>query len=226
MLSGVSPCATCHTISPLFRSIAVIAPVRRLDAAAAPERSARAGPPSPPAAPPAAARRRAGRCASGSRARAPRCSPCPSACGRSARAPSGSTPACTSRRRAMCVSGSYEPPGQLVPPLRRQHQRRRAARPTLLTTGGVKIGPSLVAAPRSSRLRRCSSGVKSIRSSIDDALAIVTPAAWSGTAASANTTRPARRPSAPAAPRSARPAGRSRDRRRRGTPAWSAARPP
>ena len=31
MLSGVSPCAICQTMSPLFRSIAVMRAVRRLD---------------------------------------------------------------------------------------------------------------------------------------------------------------------------------------------------
>jgi hypothetical protein len=41
---------------------------------------------------------------------------------------------------AMCVSGSNEPPGQLVPP----DDRKPAIGPSaLLTGGGVKMGPSL-----------------------------------------------------------------------------------
>ena len=52
------------------------------------------------------------------------------------------------------------------------------------------------------------------------------PAAWSGTAASGSSSRPARRTSAPAALRSATPAARSRDRRRTGTPACQGPRPP
>ena len=78
-----------------------------------------------------------------------------------------------------------------------------------LTDGGVNIGPSRYFAIAFSASAR-SSGVKSIRSSIGQTLAVVRPAAWSGTAASANTTRPACRPSAPAALRSARSVRRSR----------------
>src|SRR5215471_18027277 len=64
---------------------------------------------------------------------------------------------------AMCVSGSYEPPGQFVA----KPDVSVASGPgSLLTTGAVKIGPILYRSAvflASSR----SSGVKSIRSSID-----------------------------------------------------------
>jgi len=40
----------------------------------------------------------------------------------------------------MCVSGSYDPPGQFVPP----DDRKLPIGPSFrLTGGGVKIGPSL-----------------------------------------------------------------------------------
>ena len=65
----------------------------------------------------------------------------------------------------ICVSGSNEPPGQLVPPPAVAMASVASGPSTLLTTGGVKIGPiryfdtSCTASARSS-------GVKSIRSSI------------------------------------------------------------
>src|SRR6478735_8851259 len=59
---------------------------------------------------------------------------------------------------ATWVSGSYEPPGQLVPP----DERKPPMNPSsLLTTGGVKIGPSLYFARLFTACAR-SSGVKSI----------------------------------------------------------------
>ena len=71
-----------------------------------------------------------------------------------------------------------------------------------------------------------SSGVKSIRSSIDDALPLVRRRLGRERLRRRVPSRPARRLAAPAAPRSARPAGRSRGRTRREMPAWSAARRP
>ena len=43
----------------------------------------------------------------------------------------------------MCVSGSYEPPGQFVPPVADGSVSVASGPSTLLTTGGVKIGPIL-----------------------------------------------------------------------------------
>src|SRR5439155_16279447 len=60
---------------------------------------------------------------------------------------------------AMCVSGSNEPPGQLVPP----DDLNPAIGPSaLLTGGGVKMGPVLYRAAILTASAR-SSGVKSIR---------------------------------------------------------------
>src|SRR6059036_3817037 len=66
----------------------------------------------------------------------------------------------------MCVSGSYEPPGQFVPPLEGPIPIVASGPSSLLTTGGVKIGPSLYFDTTFSASAR-SSGVKSIRSSIE-----------------------------------------------------------
>src|SRR2546425_6395305 len=66
----------------------------------------------------------------------------------------------------MWVSGSYEPPGQFVPPPADGRIRVAIGPSALLTTGGVKSGPiryrdtSFTASARSS-------GVKSMRSSIE-----------------------------------------------------------
>ena len=63
--------------------------------------------------------------------------------------------------KATCVSGSYEPPGQFVPP----DERKVPIGPSsLLTTVGVKIGPSLYFAVNFTASAR-SSGVKSISAS-------------------------------------------------------------
>src|SRR5437667_9216683 len=64
---------------------------------------------------------------------------------------------------AMCVSGSYEPPGQFVA---KPDVSVEIGPGSLLTTGGVKIGPILYRSAVFSASAR-SSGVKSIRSSID-----------------------------------------------------------
>src|SRR6185436_16883721 len=63
----------------------------------------------------------------------------------------------------MCVSGSYEPPGQFVA----NPEVSVASGPSiLLTTGGVKIGPILYRSTVLIASAR-SSGVKSIRSSFE-----------------------------------------------------------
>src|SRR4051794_15898742 len=62
---------------------------------------------------------------------------------------------------AVCVSGSYAPPGQLVA---KPDVSVDSGPSILLTTGGVKIGPILYCAIIFSASAR-SSGVKSIRSS-------------------------------------------------------------
>src|SRR4051812_48160128 len=67
-------------------------------------------------------------------------------------------------RYTMCVSGSYAPPGQFDPPLVAPREIVPIGPSALLTTGGVKMGPSLY---RCAKAAPCalSSGVKSIRSS-------------------------------------------------------------
>src|SRR5881296_1392730 len=67
----------------------------------------------------------------------------------------------------MCVSGSYEPPAQLVPPPAGPKTRVPSGPSTLLTTGGVNSGPILKRETIFSASAR-SSGVKSMRSSTDD----------------------------------------------------------
>src|SRR4051794_22113217 len=64
----------------------------------------------------------------------------------------------------MCVSGSYEPPFQFVPASARVN--RPSGPSTLLTTGGVNIGPIAYFFDKATA-SACSSGVKSIRSSTD-----------------------------------------------------------
>src|SRR5215468_2925938 len=68
---------------------------------------------------------------------------------------------------AMCVSGSYEPPGHSVPPPPTAIVRVPSGPSHLLTVGGVKIGPILY---RDAICIACArnSGVKSIKSSIED----------------------------------------------------------
>src|SRR5262245_16174693 len=66
----------------------------------------------------------------------------------------------------MCVSGSNAPPGQFDPPFVGPRASVPSGPSALLTTGGVKIGPSL---KRDAIATACArrSGVKSIRSSTD-----------------------------------------------------------
>src|ERR1700691_3891083 len=69
----------------------------------------------------------------------------------------------------MWVCGSYDPPGQLVPPLQQPISKVPSGPPALLTTGGVNSGPILyfemIAIPCA-----FNSGVKSIRSSTEKPL--------------------------------------------------------
>ena len=60
------------------------------------------------------------------------------------------------------VSGSYDPPGQLVPPCDPGETSVASVPSALLTDGGVKIGPILYFETTFSA-SSCSSGVKSIR---------------------------------------------------------------
>src|SRR5947208_14889818 len=64
---------------------------------------------------------------------------------------------------ARCVSGSYDPPFQFVPASARVSSASGPS--TLLTTGGVNIGPILYFFASSTASAR-SAGVKSIKSSI------------------------------------------------------------
>src|SRR5437867_11493355 len=66
----------------------------------------------------------------------------------------------------MPVSGSYEPPCQLAPPVVDGSISIARGPSHLLTTGGVKIGPSLYSEVNFTASAR-SAGVKSIRSSIE-----------------------------------------------------------
>src|SRR5215831_19673545 len=67
----------------------------------------------------------------------------------------------------MCVSGSYDPPGHSVPPPPTAMVRVPNGPSHLLTVGGVKIGPILYRDAIFNASAR-NSGVKSIRSSIDE----------------------------------------------------------
>ena len=68
---------------------------------------------------------------------------------------------------AMWVSGSYDPPAQFVPPPAVAIPSVPRGPSHLLTTGGVNIGPTLYRETSFTASAR-SSGVKSIRSSIDE----------------------------------------------------------
>src|SRR5713226_8554436 len=66
----------------------------------------------------------------------------------------------------MCVSGSYDPPGQFVPPLAVPSVSVAKGPSTLLSTGGVYTGPILYFAIIVCARSRIA-GVKSIRSLIE-----------------------------------------------------------
>src|SRR5438874_222545 len=160
MLSGVSPCAICHRISPLFRSIALMLPYGGL-ASGSPWTVSGGGPSPAGAAPPAAG---VVACALGFLAT-------PLMYVISERWPPGMSPMLPIWRRegmyAMCVSGSYDPPDHSEPPPPTAIARVPSGPSHLLTTGGVNTGPILY---REASCTACArnSGVKSIRSSIDD----------------------------------------------------------
>src|ERR1700688_1122103 len=67
----------------------------------------------------------------------------------------------------MCVSGSYDPPGQFVPPLFTAIASVPSGPSSLLTTGGVNIGPILYRETSLNASAR-NSGVKSMRSSTEE----------------------------------------------------------
>src|SRR5437879_12554938 len=66
----------------------------------------------------------------------------------------------------VCVSGSYEPPGQLVPPAAVPTVSVASGPSILLRAGGVKIGPILNLETTCAAWAR-RSGVKSINSSLE-----------------------------------------------------------
>src|SRR5215472_16478461 len=66
----------------------------------------------------------------------------------------------------MCVSGSYDPPGQFVPPVADGRINVANGPSGLLTTGGVNIGPILYR-DTSLTASSCRAGVKSIKSESD-----------------------------------------------------------
>src|ERR1041385_1104648 len=83
--------------------------------------------------------------------------------------PIGVTHALHAYTYTVWVSGSYDPPGQLVPPLAVPIVSVASGPPTLLSEGGVNTGPILyfeISVIASSR----SAGVKSIRSSLNTPL--------------------------------------------------------
>src|ERR1051326_5878726 len=78
--------------------------------------------------------------------------------------PLGVRHALQANRYAVWVSGSYEPPGQFVPPEAVPSVSVASGPPTLLSTGGVNTGPSLYFETIDCAWAR-SAGVKSTRSS-------------------------------------------------------------
>src|SRR5437763_7116391 len=160
MLSGVSPCAICQTISPLFKSIAVMRPYGGLMIGRpCTKRPLLLSPPPPTAGPVAGT----GLLGSGAW-------PVMKFMSDLRRSSGGTSPsalACVFENTYMIfVSGSYEPPSQLAPPVAAGRMSVARGPSHLLTTGGVKIGPILYFDTNSTACAR-SSGVKSIRSSID-----------------------------------------------------------
>src|SRR5258708_4766926 len=169
-LSGVSPCAIFHRISPLSRSMAVMLPYGGFPSgspltlspatASAPASVAAAVPATvrpPPAEEPLPPVSRAPAIALPEMYRM---SENPAGGGTSPIVPI----APVEYTYARCVSGSYDPPFQFVP------ASALVSRPIgpsiLLTTGGVNIGPILYFFTSSTASER-SAGVKSIRPSIE-----------------------------------------------------------
>src|SRR5437762_9104485 len=83
--------------------------------------------------------------------------------------PIGVTHALHAYTYTVCVSGSYDPPGQFVPPLAVPIVSVASGPSTLLSTGGVYTGPILYLAI-SVRAWSRNAGVKSIRSSVNTPL--------------------------------------------------------
>src|SRR5215472_8541930 len=83
--------------------------------------------------------------------------------------PIGVTHALHAYAYTVCVSGSYDPPGQFVPPLAVPIVSVASGPPTWLSTGGVYTGPILYRAMIVCAWSR-SAGVKSIRSSANTPL--------------------------------------------------------
>src|SRR5215831_10782465 len=145
MLSGVSPCAICHAITPLLRSIAVMRPYggltsgRPCTVSDAPLASAAAGPAgdSAPASAPAPPLRRAPAVAV----------PWTNSISEKPESGDGTNPSAPmlvcEYVYTMWVSGSYDPPGQLVPPVAEGRINVASGPSGLLTTWGVNIGPIL-----------------------------------------------------------------------------------
>ena len=130
---------------------------------------------------------------------------------------------CSRRCRSMPVSGSNEPPCQLAPPVAFGSISVASGPSHLLTTGGVKIGPSL---KRDTSLSRFGAQLRREVDQVVDrhALPLEGRRLHDEALRRAASSRPARPTARPAAPRSARSARRSRGRTRRPTPASSAAR--
>src|SRR5262245_5957221 len=80
--------------------------------------------------------------------------------------PIGTTDEFEAPTYTVCVSGSYEPPGQLVPPFAVPTVSVASGPPTLLMVGGVNTGPILYRSTTCSASSR-SAGVKLIKSSME-----------------------------------------------------------
>ena len=80
--------------------------------------------------------------------------------------PIGVTDAFDAPTYTVCVSGSYDPPGQFVPPLAVPTVSVASGPSILLTTGGVNTGPILYLSTICSASSR-SAGVKLIKSSTE-----------------------------------------------------------
>src|SRR5882672_6110706 len=83
--------------------------------------------------------------------------------------PIGSAHAVHANAYTMCVSGSYDPPGQFVPPEAVPRVNVPSGPSALLATGGVKTGPKWYLETTAFAFSR-SSGLNSIRSSMDTPL--------------------------------------------------------
>src|SRR5579863_2964638 len=157
-LSGVSPCATCQTMSPRFKSIAVIRPHGGFTMGR--PITVKAPPPSPP-------RSTVGRWGDSPVDEDGRTWPSTQSMSDlptgGLTSPMGPISVFEYTYR-MPVSGSSEPPGQFAPPVVEGSMSVASGPSDLLTTAGVNIGPILY---RDDCLTAAAfkSGVKSMRSS-------------------------------------------------------------